>query len=207
MQRKKSIFDPGDQANDVTSKIIVGLERLSESFKVLLWEKAKTLGLSPIQIQILIFVAYHKRELCNVSYLAREFNITKPTVSDAVRILDQKKLVLKEFSSSDNRSYTIRLSRTGEKVVGETDDFALPMQDPLKVLPAVDLENLFYALSRLIYQLNQKGILSVQRTCFGCRFYSHKGHMDYCNLLNVTLKRKNIRVDCPEFEDDPVKKG
>lgn len=50
----KSIFDPKNQIKDVSSKIVAGLERISEAFKVLLWEKAKALGLSPIQIQILI---------------------------------------------------------------------------------------------------------------------------------------------------------
>ncbi|MEO0333318.1 MAG: MarR family transcriptional regulator, partial [Bacteroidota bacterium] len=62
---EKSVFNPTNQQSDVSSKIVAGLERISEAFKVLLWEKAKSLGLSPIQIQILIFIAYHKSELCN----------------------------------------------------------------------------------------------------------------------------------------------
>jgi hypothetical protein len=56
---KKSIFNPSEQERSISSKIVVGLERVSEVFKVLLWEKAKLVGLSPIQIQILFFVAYH----------------------------------------------------------------------------------------------------------------------------------------------------
>ena len=83
----KSVFNPDFQQKDISSKLVAGLERISEVFKVLLWEKAKQVSLSPIQIQILIFIAYHKQELCNVSHLAREFNITKPTVSDAIKIL------------------------------------------------------------------------------------------------------------------------
>ena len=87
---KESTFNPAQQEKDISSKIVAGMERVSEVFKILLWEKAKLVGLSPIQIQILIFIAFHKRELCNVSHLAKEFNVTKPTVSDAVRILDKK---------------------------------------------------------------------------------------------------------------------
>ena len=48
-------------------KLLIGLERISQAFKVLLWNKAKEYGLSPIQIQILIFVAHHKSEYNNVS--------------------------------------------------------------------------------------------------------------------------------------------
>ena len=88
-----SIFNPEFQNQNTSSKIIVALERISEAFKVLLWDKAKEYGLSPIQIQILIFVAYHKQELCNVSHLANEFNITKPTVSDAIKALVNKNYI------------------------------------------------------------------------------------------------------------------
>lgn len=198
----KSIFNPKNQQKDVSSKIVAGLERISEAFKVLLWEKAKALGLSPIQIQFLLFIAYHKPELCNVSHLAREFNITKPTVSDAVRMLEQKKLIIKDFSSSDSRSYTISLSSTGKKILKETEDFATPIKAQLTHIPQRDLEGLFATLSQLIFQLNQIGVLSVQRTCYGCRFYSHSQKKDHCNLLHIDLKREDIRLDCPEFESE-----
>ncbi len=197
----KSIFNPKHQQIDISTKIVAGLERISEAFKVLLWDKAKALGLSPIQIQLLIFVAYHKPELCNVSHLAREFNITKPTVSDAVRMLEQKKLIVKDFSSADSRSYSIGLSATGKKVVAETENFANPLKTQLGNIQQKDLENLFSSLSHLIYQLNRNGILSVQRTCYGCKFYSHTKKKDHCNLLNMQLKKEDIRLDCPEFEE------
>lgn len=196
----KSIFNPRQQQKDVSNKIVAGLERVSEAFKVLLWEKAKALGLSPIQIQLLIFIAYHKSELCNVSHLAKEFNITKPTVSDAVRMLEEKKLIVKDFSSTDSRSYTMGLSTAGKKIVAETEDFAHPLKTQLGHIEQKDLENLFGILSQLIFQLNRNGILSVQRTCYGCKFYSHTSRKDHCNLLNIELTQPDIRLDCPEFE-------
>ena len=122
---EKSVFDLEFQQKSITSKIVVGLERVSEVFKVLLWEHAKVIGLSPIQIQILIFIAYHKSELCNVSHLAKEFNVTKPTISDAVRVLDKKKYIIKDYSLSDNRSYSILLSALGKDIVSETENFVV----------------------------------------------------------------------------------
>ena len=196
----KSIFNPDHQERDVSSKIIAGLERISEAFKVLLWDKAKLLGLSPIQIQILIFIAYHKNEICNVSHLAKEFNITKPTISDAIKVLDKKGLITKEYSSSDSRSYSISLSETGTETIGQISDFANPLKKQLNTVDNPELESLFGTLSKLIYQLNTSGILSVQRTCYGCKFYSKESNRDYCNLLNKELLNKDIRLDCPEFE-------
>ena len=203
----KSVFNIEFQQKSITSKIVVGLERISEVFKVLLWEHAKIIGLSPIQIQILIFIAYHKSELCNVSHLAKEFNITKPTVSDAIRMLDKKKYIIKDYSSSDSRSYSILLSDLGRKTVTETENFANPIEKQLKNIEIADLESVFETLSKLIYQLNNNGILTVQRTCFGCQFYDKSENRTYCNLMEKELLTSDIRLDCPEYEKNTAGKN
>lgn len=198
---KQSTFNPKQQEKDISSKIVAGLERVSEVFKVLLWEKAKLVGLSPIQIQILIFIAFHKQDLCNVSHLAKEFNVTKPTISDAIRILDKKGLIVKDVSLSDSRSYAISLSNLGNDIVSETYDFSNPLKKQVDSFSQPELESLFGTLSQLIYKLNRNGILSVQRTCFGCTFYKKNRDIDYCNLLQKELLSEEIRLDCPEYEE------
>lgn len=195
-----SSFNPKQQEKEISSKIVAGMERISEVFKILLWEKAKLVGLSPIQIQLLIFIAFHKKELCNVSHLAKEFNVTKPTISDAIRVLDKKEMVSKDYSSTDNRSYTLQLTQLGKKLVDETNNFANPLKKQIDKFDANDLENLFGTLSELIYKLNSIGILNVQRTCFGCKFYQKNNEIDYCNLLKKNLLTTEIRLDCPEYE-------
>ncbi|AXT20281.1 MarR family transcriptional regulator [Flavobacteriaceae bacterium AU392] len=198
---KKSIFNPEQQQNDISSKIVAGLERVSEVFKVLLWEKAKLVGLSPIQIQILLFVAFHKQELCNVSHLAKEFNVTKPTISDAIKILDKKQMIVKDYSSLDSRSYSIVLSDTGKDIIAQTHDLAQPLKHHIDSFSSDNLESLFKTLSELIYKLNHTGILSVQRTCKSCTFYEKNKTTHYCNLLQKKLSDHDIRLDCPEYEE------
>jgi DNA-binding MarR family transcriptional regulator len=195
-----SIFNPNHQVSDVSSKIVAGLERISEAFKVLLWEKAKQLGLSPIQIQILIFIKYHKIEFCNVSHLAKEFNVTKPTISDAVRVLVNKNLIEKVSASSDSRSYAIKLSEPGKTMVLETENFATPLKNQLNYIDTAELESTFKTLSTLIYKLNQIGVLTVQRTCYACKFYQKNNNQHFCNLLEKELLNSEIRIDCGEFE-------
>ncbi len=196
-----SLFNPKQQEIDTSSKIVAGLERISEVFKVLLWEKAKMVGLSPIQIQILIFIAFHKQELCNVSHLAKEFNVTKPTISDAVKVLDKKGMVSKNFSTSDSRSYLLQLTEMGKKLVTETNDFATSLKKQIDKFNESELESLFSTISQLIFKLNRSGILTVQRTCYGCTYYQKNNGIDYCNLLQKELKTTEIRLDCPEFEE------
>ena len=201
---KKSVFNTEFQQQNVTSKIVVGLERISEVFKVLLWEHAKKIGLSPIQIQIMIFLKYHKDVLCTVSYLAMEFNLTKPTISDAIRVLDKKGFIEKDYSSDDSRSYTIFLSDSGREMVVTNETFANPIGDELDTIENSELESLFKSLSTLIYKLNSKGILTIQRTCFGCKFYDKRRSTDYCKLMEKELLSTDIRLDCPEFEKNII---
>ena len=195
-----NVFNQKNQEESISSKIVVGLQRISEAFKVLLWEKAKEFGLSPIQIQILIFIENHKEQYCNVSYLAKEFNLTKPTISDAIKVLEKKGMIVKDYSSSDSRSYTIFLSDLGKNTVFKNDDFVNPIYSEIQKISPNEQENLFATLSSLIYKLNQKDILTVQRTCFACKFYSKNKNQHHCGLLQKELLNSEIRLDCKEFE-------
>ena len=85
-----SVFNLDQQNSSVDAKIVVGLERLGEVFRTLLWQQSRDTGLSPIQIQVLLFLTFHGPEKRKIGYLAAEFNLTKPTISDAVKVLVQK---------------------------------------------------------------------------------------------------------------------
>jgi len=197
---EKGIFDPLQQELQLPAKIVAALERISQAFKVLLWEKAKTLGLSPIQIQILIFVAHHRGGYNKVSFLAKEFDLTKPTISDAIRALDQKGLIEKEASSTDSRSYTIVLTEKGREMAHLTEGFADPLADPVQSMELREQEKLFETLSKLIYQLNQNDVLTVQRSCFSCKFFGEKRTEPYCRLLGKNLRTADFRLDCNDYE-------
>lgn len=196
-----SPFNLNYQQNDPASKLVLSLERISEAFRVLLWQHAKVIGLSPIQIQLLIFIAHHPAHLCKVSHLAQEFNLTKATVSDAVRVLVLKGLAEKNVSAEDKRAYTLHLTQSGREIVTQTENFPLPIYEALAQESEDTQTELLLALSKLVYALNQKGILSVQRTCWNCRFYEaqFKGH--YCHFMHKPLKDSEIRLDCLEFEE------
>lgn len=184
------------------TKILSGLERLSEVIKSLLWEKAKTHGISPIQIQILLFVCNHHIDICNVSHLAKEFNVTKATISDATKILVKKKYLTKDFSPIDNRRYNLVITTEGNELVNDLSEYATPLLEELEKLRGPELIGLFETITKLIYQLNQSNIIKVQRTCFKCKYYTgNKKSQHFCNLLNSTLKNHELRLDCNEFEE------
>ncbi len=196
-----SVFNLSDQNKHLDHKIVAGLERLAQVFRVLVWEQAKVLGLSPIQIQLMIFIKYHPEGQTTISYLAKEFNLTKPTVSDAVKVLEEKKLIKKYTSGEDTRSYTIRLTASGNKMVAETENFADPIRQLVAQSKSIHQTELWQGIYELIRGLNQQGIISVQRTCTTCKHYAFKNNLPYCSLLEQKLLPKDIRIDCEEFAE------
>ncbi len=198
---ERSVFDPQAQAGSIDAKIVVALERVAEVFRVSLWEAGKEHGLSPLQIQLLIFLNFHAAEQCKVSYLAQEFNLSKPTISEAVRTLLKKKLIRKETEPADTRSYTIHLTAGGKELAEQTASFANGM------IPAFDSwsekrKSTFYRdLLQLIAQLQKLGFISIQRSCLRCRFFEQGKAGYFCKLLKMPLQEADLRVDCPEFEE------
>ena len=150
-----SPFNLNEQENNIESKIVVALERISQAFRVLLWNESKENSLSPIQIQILIFLLFHTEEKCKVSYLADEFNMTKATISDSIKVLLQKKLISKTNNEEDTRSFAITLTREGKKIALKASAFADAIEQPIGKFSKQQKEILLNSLLKLIYDLNQ----------------------------------------------------
>lgn len=196
-----SVFDPYKQHHNIENKIISALERISEAFRVLLWQESKVYSLSPIQMQILIFLLFRESSMRTITSLANEFNMTKPTISDAVRVLVEKKYVNKIPDPNDSRSSVLTLTSKGIKAAEKISLFANHMRKPLKDLSDRQKKAMLEGLYELIYKFNQAGIITIQRMCHTCRFYVKKsGGIHYCSLLKVTLETSELRIDCPEHE-------
>lgn len=197
---KRSSFNLDIQNQNTDSKIVVALERISEAFRVLLWDEGKKHALSPIQIQILIFVKHHQEIFCKVGYIAKEFNMTKATVSDSIRVLLNKQLVTKFQDERDSRSFTIHLTSEGSKFVQNLETFAAPVRNSLKGIETEKRETLLSALISVISDLNKSGVISVQRMCTTCSNYSKSNGIHYCSLLKAQLADSDLRLDCPEHD-------
>lgn len=185
---------------DVNQKITNGLERISKAFRVLLWEESKQYKISPIQIQLLLFCDTHKKEDLKVSFLATEFDLTKATVSDSIKVLLKKELLTKEINPSDSRSFTVQLTAKGKEIVAKTSGFTTALEQSIDSFTEEEKGTFLNQLMRLIYQLNQKDIISTQRMCLTCHHYKKDGNNHYCSLIEKQLKNTELRIDCPEHE-------
>jgi len=200
-----SVFDPSAQHDDVDARIVAALERLSRVFRVRLGEEARRRNLSPIQAQFLIYLLHHDVELRRVSQLAREFDLTQATVSDAVAALQTKGLVRREPWPDDRRVVTLRLTLEGEVLATTLSDWADPIRGHLERFSPGEREAVMGFLMELTGSLQRSGLITVARMCVTCRFFRRdarpgEASPHHCGLLDVPLGGSNLRVDCPEHE-------
>lgn len=198
----KSPFDREEQATSRKAKIIAGIERLSTLFRANLQEQSKQLGLSPLQTQIILFIAYHAKESCNTSSIAEEFAVTKPTVSDAIRVLIDKKILLKKPVVNDARAFTLQLSAKGKKLLATLSNFTQPLNHSLEAAKESEIESTWNGLLLLIQQLQNSNTIPM-RMCFSCDYFGKEhqnGAPHYCHLMKQPLAMADIRIDCPEYK-------
>lgn len=198
---------PPRPEESLEGKIVSALERLSLASKILLWDAAKRegfaeKGLSPIQIQFLLFLPNHLEGQCRVSQLAREFGLTQATVSDAVKSLVSKGLVSKKPSKRDGRAYTLRLTASGKRLAKRMVNWPDAIRLQLKEFSDETKTIVMAFLMELIRSLQRSGIIEVARMCISCGNFQEDAHPDsrrphHCSLTDTPLAVIDLNVDCP----------
>lgn len=200
----KSIFNHKYQHNDLDAKLVLALERISQVLRVLLWEQTKQYNLSPIQTQILIYIYRQPEVDRNITTLAQRLNVTKATISDAVKSLVQKKLVKKQTDDEDARYFYLALTVKGSELVKKIESWGEQFRKNFTNISKENKTILFETLLRILINFEEEGIINRNRICFTCKHFQHKKknnkELYFCEYLKLQLKSDELRVDCPEHE-------
>lgn len=192
-------FNRETQQLDIRAKTIAGIERLSTVFRAALWEEAKRYNLSPLQVQIILFIAFHNYNQCNVTSIAKEFAVTKATVSDAVKTLLEKKLLDKNVIQ-DARGFLLSLTESGKDCAGRLSGLSNFFNNVLAQVPDTEMAKIWEGMLLLISHLQKTDAIPV-RMCFSCQHFGKdhtQGTPHFCNLMQKPLAINEIRIDCPE---------
>lgn len=187
---------------DLDRRLADAFERLGHGLRSLAQRTARERGLSPLQQQAVLALARQPTARREVAALAAEFDVTTPTMSDAVGALERKGLV-RRSPGADGRRRLLTLTGEGETVARGLADWDGPLLEALGRLPVVDRATTLHSLLRLIADLQRRGVVSVARTCTSCRFFGADVHPDpvephHCNLLHAPLRLAELRTDCSE---------
>ncbi|NRQ31829.1 winged helix-turn-helix transcriptional regulator [Nonomuraea sp. NN258] len=191
-------------SDEVERRLADALERLGHGLRSLAQRSAREHGLSPLQQQAVLALVRQPAARREVSALAAEFDVTSPTMSDAVAALERKGLVTRS-PGLDGRRRLLSLTDAGQQVARELAPWDGPLLEAFARLPAPDRDTTLHSLLRVIADLQRQGVVSVARTCTTCRFFEPDAHADasaphHCHLLRVPLPLADLRTDCSEHQ-------
>ena len=188
--------------NELDLKIAFSLEKMMQVQRILLWEVAKNENLSPIQIQIMVFLNSHREEFRKVSILADEFDLTKATISDAVSNLESKGIITKSKTETDRRSYLIEFTPKGKKILSRIDSWQEELVKQIAKFPEETKENVLVFFTELIKHLFDSKIISIARMCLTCsNIIVGSDNKPYtCSLTGRTFDRNEITIECDHYQ-------
>jgi len=183
---------------ELNLKIIEGLERISEIFRIQLWRESLKYKLNPTQSLILLSLRQHshltQKDIQNL------LSTDKTTISKSVKSLEEKKLIEKIIDPNDQRKKYIYLTPKGKKITKELSLFYKIFLQVLKKFP-FSQEEIYEFIYNFIYNSYKLNFIDTQKMCFTCKFFSSQNGENYCSYLNKTLYKRDIQVDCTDHRE------
>jgi DNA-binding MarR family transcriptional regulator len=196
--KRKTNFSPEQQLIDLDARLLLSLQRLSDMLKAMQWEQARSLGITPLQLQILLFVGYHTPDVNKAANIATELQVSRPTISDAVGSLVTKNLLLMSADRRDRRSYSLVLTEAGIQLMEKAGEYMGQLEDVLDKRPAQEKSILYQSVYSIITGLITPEKGGVQRMCYNCAHYSgNKKRQHECLFLKKPLLSSELQLDCP----------
>lgn len=185
-------------------RLVTGLAKIGMVLKNQAWKQAGAQGLSPTQGQILALLARHP-EGQRLSDLATALGITAATTSDAVRVLVEKGLVRRDRSPQDARALLLTLTAEGQREAERSAAWPDMLLEAAETLSPTEQAVFLRALVKMLRNLQERGLIPVQRMCVSCQFFRPNVHDDlerrhHCALLDVPFGDRALRLDCPEHD-------
>ncbi|MDX1919795.1 MAG: MarR family winged helix-turn-helix transcriptional regulator [Candidatus Caenarcaniphilales bacterium] len=194
------IFDPNFQTLSLESKVVTGLGRISEAFRLVLLREAQTSNLTPVQIQILVFMKFHNNVATNIHALSDELNLPLIDIYNEASDLIDKSLIAKKEIGDNHQNVTFSLTARGKMAATKLSLYADKILSQVSNFQKDDLEKFYGYILNLILELQKNDLLSMNRMCLCCKHFSENEEKYSCTLLEKELEFKELRIDCAEHQ-------
>ncbi|WP_328359396.1 MarR family winged helix-turn-helix transcriptional regulator [Mycobacterium sp. NBC_00419] len=161
---------------------------------------AEANDLSSTQLRVLTWLYVGPPPAARSTTLARELNVSDPTVSDAIGTLARKGLITRQRDPADRRSHELILTAAGRKVAASVHRWTAPAEVAASKLDRADSEQLLDSLIAVLGTLHEAGLVPVSRACSTCTHLGvGQGRGDYrCLFYDTPMAVSDLRVDCAD---------
>ncbi len=170
-------------------------DKLSQVQRILMWEVAKKEKMTPTQMNLITFICEYPQEICTMSNIAKEFDLTQATVSEALSSLEKKEL-LERKQGKDKRKHFLVPTVSGKKKYKLLSSWKEEFIKQLEVLETDNKTELLKTLTNVIDGFSKSSVISVARICIACNNYSEENGKKLCS---ITGNDKDISYGCDKF--------
>ncbi|WP_090602109.1 MarR family winged helix-turn-helix transcriptional regulator [Mycobacterium lentiflavum] len=162
--------------------------------------------LSSTQMRVLVWLYVGPPPTARSTALARELNVSDPTVSDAVAALTRKQLVARRRDPLDGRSQQLVLTPSGRRTAAMVSRWTAPAEVTASRLGRADAEVLLDCLVRLLGELHDADLVPISRACSTCvqlEILDAQQRRYWCRFYETSLPVDELRVDCVDHVPAP----
>ena len=180
------------------------IEQLIERLSGLLRGDVRALlsdeGLQPVQLEALAYLARANRYSDTPKGVTEYLGQTKGTVSQTLKVLESRELLVKVPDIEDRRVTHLRLTVQGRALLSRARPAPL-MQAATEKMANQDLVVLAEQLTELLKAMQQANHSRSFDQCSGCKYNAPiAGGGYWCNLTQESLSTAEVKLICREFE-------
>ena len=187
---------------DLDRKVLAAVERLGRALRAARQDVATRHEVSLLGLSVIETLADGRPR--RVGDLAAELDVSQPTVSDAVTVLDKRGLIRRDRDPADLRSTLVALTDDGDRLAADAAAELAPLLAAGSGTDA-DRATTLRVLLGEIARLQAAGVITVNRSCLSCRHYQPPGPRTRarCLLLATALGGPGPACRLPRTRTDP----
>lgn len=138
------------RTSDPDQQLIFEFEKLCRYFRAWYIHEGKRHDLSPVQVQILLYLSRPLPEPRNLTTIANEFFISKASLSESIKGLMSKQLVTRFSLNGDKRVQYINLTRSGKKLAAQLGQIPKILDVSIRTMRPVEKQRLLSGVLKLM---------------------------------------------------------
>lgn len=152
-------------------------------------------------MRVLVWLFVGPPPLARSTSLARELNVSDPTVSDAIAALIRKGLVARTRDPLDRRRHDLTLTQAGRRTAATLSRWTAPAEIATSKLDRLEAEQLLDTLLLVIAKMHDAQLMPVVRACSTCTHLETTladNRSFRCKVYDIPMAISDLRVDCAD---------
>ena len=175
------------------------LERLSNLLRMEVRTFGWKYGLQPVQIEALTYLTRCNRYSDTPQAVTEYLGLTKGTVSQTLKVLEQKGFLKKQPDTHDKRITHLAPTTQGRKLIGQSLP-AKSLDSALATTRSIQIGKLEENLRVLLRDMQHINDRKTFAACHTCRFNEHHENRYVCGLTQEGLSKREVQLICREHE-------